>query len=84
MPRTIKVGVITQAQGAHLADYFAALAKIDEVEAVALADPSGKSADAARQALGDKYVFTGRGRQAYRTAPHPHLSEGLPIERPVG
>ena len=54
MPKSIKVAVITQADGAHLADYFAALASIDEAEAVALADPSGKSADVARRALGDK------------------------------
>jgi len=54
MPKAIKVGVITQADGAHLADYFAALARIDEAVAVALADPSGKSADGARKALGDK------------------------------
>ncbi len=54
MPKTIKVGVITQEQGAHLPDYFGSLAKIEEAESVALADPSGKSTDAARQALGDK------------------------------
>src|ERR1051325_2765918 len=54
MPKTIKVGVITQEDGAHLPDYFGSLAKIEEAEAVALADPSGKSADAARQALGGK------------------------------
>jgi hypothetical protein len=60
MPKTIKVGVITQAGGAHLTDYFASLAMIDEAEAVALADPSGKSTDGARKALGDKLkdVFT--------------------------
>jgi predicted dehydrogenase len=54
MPKSIKVGVITQADGAHLPDYFASLAKIEEAEAVALADASGKTADAARKALGDK------------------------------
>jgi predicted dehydrogenase len=54
MPKTIKVAVITQDEGAHLPDYFGSLAKIDEAESVALADPSGKSADAARKALGDK------------------------------
>src|SRR5262245_52792177 len=54
MPKAIKVGVITQAEGAHLPDYFGSLAKIEEAEAVALADPSGKSVEAARKALGDK------------------------------
>jgi predicted dehydrogenase len=54
MAKTIKVGVITQADGAHLADYFESLAKIEEAETVALADASGKTADAARKALGGK------------------------------
>jgi UDP-N-acetyl-2-amino-2-deoxyglucuronate dehydrogenase len=54
MPKTIKVGVITQAEGAHLSDYFSSLAKIEEAEAVALSDPSEKSVEMARKALGDK------------------------------
>jgi predicted dehydrogenase len=54
MPKSIKVGVITQPQGAHLDDYFSSLARIKEAEAVAVADPSGKTAPAARKALGDK------------------------------
>jgi predicted dehydrogenase len=54
MPKTIKVGVITQEQGAHLDDYFRSLARIEEAEWVALVDPSGKSVDAARKALGEK------------------------------
>jgi predicted dehydrogenase len=54
MPKSIKVGIITQADGAHLPDYFGSLAKIEEAESVALADPSGKSEEMARKALGDK------------------------------
>src|SRR5207302_11420545 len=54
MPKSIKVAVITQADGAHLPDYFESLAKIDEAEAVALADPSGNSAAPARKALAGK------------------------------
>jgi UDP-N-acetyl-2-amino-2-deoxyglucuronate dehydrogenase len=54
MPKAIKVAVITQADGAHLPDYFSSLAKIEEAECVALADPSGQSEQAARKALGDK------------------------------
>jgi predicted dehydrogenase len=54
MPKTIKVGVITNAEGAHLGDYFGSLAKIEEVEAVALADPSGATVAQARKALGAK------------------------------
>jgi predicted dehydrogenase len=54
MPKAIKVGVLTQAEGAHLADYFSALAKIEEVAAVALSDPSERTVEAARKALGEK------------------------------
>jgi predicted dehydrogenase len=54
MPKTIKVGVITNAQGAHLDSYFTALAQTKEAEAVVLADPSGKTIDRAKKALGDK------------------------------
>lgn len=54
MPKSIKVGIITQADGAHLSDYFGSLAKIDEAAEVALADPSGASEEMARKALGDK------------------------------
>src|SRR5262245_32815311 len=50
----IKVGVITNAQGAHLSNYFESLVKAEEVEAVALADPSGKVEESARKALGGK------------------------------
>ncbi len=72
MPKTIKVGVITQAQGAHLPDYFSSLAKIEEAETVALADASGKSADSARQALGDKLqeVFKDPAEMLRRFQPH--------------
>src|SRR5258708_3248891 len=54
MPETIRVGVITQAQGAHLPDYSQSLAKIKEANAVALSDPSGKCVEMARKALGEK------------------------------
>ncbi len=58
MPNTIKVGVITNAEGAHLPDYFSSLAKTPEAEAVFLADPSGKTFAAAKSALGDKLKGT--------------------------
>jgi predicted dehydrogenase len=54
MPKTIKVGVITEAQGAHLSAYFDSLAKAEEAETVVLADPSGQSLAPARKALGAK------------------------------
>src|SRR5262249_9220429 len=59
-------------EGAHLSDYFGALAKIQEAEAVALADPSGKAADAARKALGDKLkeVFASPAELFQKFEPH--------------
>jgi len=58
MPQSIKVGVITHAQGAHLDAYFGSLANIKEAEAVALADPGGHTVGRARKALGDKLTET--------------------------
>ena len=50
----IRVGLITEAGGAHLPNYFASLAQAEEVSAVALSDPSGESEALARQTLGAK------------------------------
>lgn len=58
MPKSIKVAIITQKDGAHLPDYFGSLAKIDEAEAVALADASGDSVELAKKTLGDKLKET--------------------------
>lgn len=58
MGEPITVGVLTGAGAAHLQNYLTALADIDEVTAVALADPSGQSVAVARKALGGKLVET--------------------------
>jgi predicted dehydrogenase len=58
MAKTIKVGVITHAQGAHLDNYFSSLAKTEEAESVVLADPDGQAAAMARKALGAKLKET--------------------------
>ncbi len=60
MPEKINVGILTQAQGAHLDAYFAALAACPEVDQVALADAGGDTFAAARKVLGDKLVRTDR------------------------
>jgi predicted dehydrogenase len=60
MPGPIKVGVITQAEGAHLPDYFGALALSDDVSAVALADASGTIEAVARKGAGAKLQATYR------------------------
>ncbi len=72
MPKAIRVGVITQAEGAHLPDYFESLAKIEEAESVALSDPSGKSVAAARKALGAKLkdVYKDPAELLKRFEPH--------------
>lgn len=54
MPKSIKVGIVTHAQGAHLGAYFSALKNIPEAAQVALADPSGKIVAQAKAALGEK------------------------------
>jgi predicted dehydrogenase len=58
MPKTVTVGVITHAQGAHLDAYFAALAQSEETGAVVLSDPSGQTVARARKALGNKLKET--------------------------
>jgi predicted dehydrogenase len=74
MPKTIKVGVITSAGGAHLGDYFSSLGKIEEVEAVALADPSGKTEAAARKALGPKLKEVFKDHAGMLKGFEPHLA----------
>ena len=58
MPKTITVGVITHAEGAHLDSYFTALAQTEEAETVVLSDPSSKTIDRAKKALGAKLKET--------------------------
>jgi predicted dehydrogenase len=60
MPKAIKVGVLTNAEGAHLDNYFRGLADTEEAEAVVLADPSGRMAAAAEKVLGGKLKGTYR------------------------
>jgi predicted dehydrogenase len=74
MAKTIKVGVITQAEGGHLADYFAALAKTEEVESVALADASGKVEAIARKALGEKLTHVGKDAAGMLRDAKPQLA----------
>jgi predicted dehydrogenase len=57
-PERIKVGVVTNADGAHLDLYFSALAEASEVECVVLADSSGKAVSGARKSLGKKLTAT--------------------------
>ena len=75
MPKTIAVGVITDAGGAHLDAYFTGLAQIEEAESVSLADPSGRSEAQARKALGAKLkgVYKDRGEMLRQAKPQMAL-----------
>jgi predicted dehydrogenase len=74
MPNTIKVGVITNAQGAHLPDYFSSLAKTEEVESVTLADPSGQTVAGAKKALGNKLKDTYKDAGDMLRQAQPHMA----------
>lgn len=50
------VALITNAEGAHVSAYLAALAGSGDVAGVVVADPSGRSAAAAKKTLGAKFV----------------------------
>ena len=70
--KRVKVGMVTNAEGAHVDLYFQALAESPEVECVALADPSGRTVPDARKRLGSKL-----------TANYDSLDAMLDRERPV-
>jgi predicted dehydrogenase len=73
MAKKIKVGVITQAEGGHLGDYFQSLAKTEEVESVALADASGKVEEIARKALDKKLAHVNKDAATMLRAVEPQL-----------
>jgi predicted dehydrogenase len=54
MAKTIRVGIIMEPDSAHRDNYLQALAKIDEVASVAVADSTGKTFDRAKEVLGAK------------------------------
>src|SRR2546428_8560121 len=70
----MKAGVITEAGGAHLSNYFASLAQTEEVASVILCDRSGASEPLARQALGDKLTATYKDTGAMLRKEKPALA----------
>jgi predicted dehydrogenase len=60
MSKQITVGLISNAEGAHLSAYLAGLADTEEAGSVALADGTGQTEEMARAALGDKLGRTYR------------------------
>ena len=57
------VAVLTDRGGAHLEAYFAALAAIETVTSIVVADPSGDCESQARKTLGNKLTKFGRHHQ---------------------
>ncbi len=74
MPKTIRVAVLTHQQGAHLGNYFSALAGIEEVESVAVADPGGHTFAQAKKALGGKLKETSKDVAALLRGYQPQMA----------
>ncbi|HEV3022165.1 MAG TPA: Gfo/Idh/MocA family oxidoreductase [Pirellulales bacterium] len=72
--QSIRVGVITHPQGAHLKDYFGSLAQAQEVAKVTLADPTGETEALARQELGAKFMTAYRDTTAMLNDVKPELA----------
>lgn len=84
MPNTIRVGVLTEGDGAHLPEYFGALAQTPEADRVAIADPSGQSTKLARELLGNKLVgvFDDHGKLLREFRPELALVTVEPVLSP--
>ena len=81
----IRAGVITEAGGAHLPNYFSSLAQTEEVTSVALSDPSGESESLAHQMLGAKLttVYKDAGAMLRQEKPKMALVTMEPRSMPV-
>jgi predicted dehydrogenase len=73
MPNTIKTGLITHADGAHVAAYLSALAKSASCGEVVLADPDGRWEKEARQILGEKLTHVYRDHLALLERERPDM-----------
>jgi predicted dehydrogenase len=74
MPDSIKVAVITNAEGAHLSAYFSALRDCPEASSVVLCDPSGLSFESAGKTLGKKLTKTYKNRDEMLRAEKPGMA----------
>jgi UDP-N-acetyl-2-amino-2-deoxyglucuronate dehydrogenase len=74
MTKSIKVAVLTNAEGAHLDAYIPALARTKEAESVVLADPSGRTTALAQKALGAKLKATYRDAADLLQKEQPHMA----------
>lgn len=71
----IKVAVITNKDGAHLNQYFSALAECEGVRSVVLSDPGGETVVPARKAMGKKLeaVYTAPAKMLKAESPQMAL-----------
>ena len=74
MSQPIKVGLLTNADGAHVSAYLQALAAAEACSRVVLGDPDGRWENAARHALGEKLIGVYRNHQELLSAESPELA----------
>jgi len=74
MSKPIKVGLLTNTDGAHVSAYLQALAAAESCSSVVLGDPDGRWENAARRALGEKLIGVYRNHQELLSAESPELA----------
>ena len=73
MPKTIKVGLLTHAEGAHVESYLSALAAAEACGEVVLGDPDGHWEKDARRILGDKLTAVRRDHKTVLEQDRPEM-----------
>jgi len=74
MPAAIKVGLLTNAEGAHVMAYLQALAAAEACQRVVLADPDGRWEKDARRILGEKLTGVYRNYQQLLAVESPEFA----------
>lgn len=74
MPQPVKVGLVTNATGAHVGAYLNALRDTKACAAVAIADPDNRWVDSARKVLGPKLTAVYRDAKAMLAKEQPALA----------
>ncbi len=86
MAKSIRVGLIVTPEGAHKDNYYESLAKADEVDSVAVADPTGGTFERVRQVLGAKLnagTFKDVRAMLQQAAPQMALVSLPPLDSPA-
>ena len=74
MPQPVKVGLVTNATGAHVGAYLNALRDTKACAAVTIADPDNRWVDSARKVLGPKLTVVYRDAKAMLAKEQPALA----------